>query len=224
MTGRTQAGGPAASGRTQAGGPAASGRTIVHVMRHGEVHNPDGILYGRLPDFHLSERGRAQARAVADWLAERDVVYVVASPLERAQETAAPIAGHHGLSVDVDESLIESRNVFQGHQVSPGDGALRDPRNWWHLRNPRSPSWGEPYEEIAERMKSALHRARVKGSGHEAVCVSHQLPVETLRRAMNSDPLHHFPTRRQCNLASLTSFYFDGDSYVGWGYSELAGR
>ena len=207
--------------------PEAGGRTIVHVMRHGEVHNPDGILYGRLPDYHLSERGQAQAEAVADWLALRDIVYVVASPLERAQETAAPIALRHGLAVDVDESLIESHNVFQGEKVSPGDGALRDPRNWWHLRNPRLPTWGEPYAEIAVRMRAAVERARIKAAGHEAVCVSHQLPVETLRRAMNSDPLHHFPTRRMCNLASVTSFYFagdDGDRYVGWGYAELAGR
>ena len=199
-------------------------KTIVHVMRHGEVHNPDKILYGRLPDYHLSEKGRAQAQAVADWLADRDINYVVASPLERAQETAAPIAERHGLPIDTDDELIESRNIFQGQKVSPGDGALRDPRNWWHLRNPRTPSWGEPYEEIAERMTAALHRARIKAAGHEAVCVSHQLPVETLRRAMTGKPLHHFPTRRLCNLASLTSFYFHGDSYVGWGYSELAGQ
>ena len=199
-------------------------RTVVHVMRHGEVHNPDGILYGRLPDFHLSERGRAQAEAVAGWLAKRDIVYVVASPLDRAQETAAPIAAHHGLAVDTDAELIESENVFQGERVSPGDGALRDPRNWWHLRNPKTPSWGEPYREIATRMQRALGRARVKGEGHEAVCVSHQLPVETLRRSMTGANLHHFPTRRLCNLASLTSFYYDGDDYIGWGYTELAGR
>lgn len=199
-------------------------RTIVHVMRHGEVHNPDGVLYGRLPDYHLSERGRAQAEAVAEWLAARDIVHIVASPLDRAQETAAPIAAHHGLQVHTDAELIESHNVFEGERVSPGDGALRDPRNWWHLRNPRRPTWGEPYHEIAERMTGALHRARAAAQGHEAVCVSHQLPVETLRRSMNSQPLHHFPTRRLCNLASLTSFYFDGDRYVGWGYAELAGR
>jgi broad specificity phosphatase PhoE len=199
-------------------------KTIVHVMRHGEVHNPDKILYGRLPDFHLSERGRAQAAAVADWLADRDVVYVVASPLERAQETAAPIAAAHGLPVDTDPELIESTNVFQGQRVSPGDGALRDPRNWWYLRNPRTPSWGEPYREIAARMTAAVDRARVNGAGHEAVCVSHQLPVETLRRAMTEKKLHHFPTHRMCNLASVTSFYFHDDRLVGWGYAELAGR
>lgn len=209
---------------TPSGGPTASGRTVVNVMRHGEVHNPDGILYGRLPDYHLSARGQAQAEAVADWLARRDIVYVVASPLERAQETAAPIAARHGLTVDVDEDLIESHNVFQGQRVSPGDGALRDPRNWRHLRNPRKPSWGEPYAEIAVRMRAAVERARIQAAGHEAVCVSHQLPVETLRRAMNSEPLHHFPTRRMCNLASVTSFYFDGEDCVGWGYAELAGR
>lgn len=84
---------------------------------------------------------------------------------------------------------------------------------------------GEPYREIAERMRRAVERARVKSAGHEAVCVSHQLPVETLRRSMTGTQLHHFPTRRLCNLASVTSFYFDGNEYVGWGgYSELAGR
>lgn len=199
-------------------------KTVVHVMRHGEVHNPEGILYGRLPDYHLSDRGRSQAERVADWLADRDIVYVVASPLERAQETAAPIAARHGLDIATDDELIESLNVFQGQRVSPGDGALRDPRNWRHLRNPRTPSWGEPYTEIASRMTDALHRARTHGAGHEAVCVSHQLPVETLRRAMTDKPLHHFPTKRLCNLASLTSFYFHGDACVGWGYAELAGQ
>lgn len=199
-------------------------KTVVHVMRHGEVHNPDKILYGRLPDYHLSDRGRAQAQAVADWLAHRDINYVVASPLERAQETAAPIADHHGLAVNTDDELIESANIFEGQSVSPGDGALSDPRNWWHLRNPRIPSWGEPYAHIAARMTRALGRARVDAAGHEAVCVSHQLPVETLRRSMTDKQLHHFPTKRMCNLASVTSFYFHGDFCVGWGYAELAGQ
>ena len=201
-------------------------KTVVHVMRHGEVHNPDKVLYGRLPDFHLSERGRAQAQRVADWLADRDIVYVVASPLERAQETAGPIAATRGLAIDTDGDLIESENVFEGERVAPGDGALRNPRNWWHLRNPRTPSWGEPYEQVAARMQAAVYRARAKGVGHEALCVSHQLPVETLRRSLTGKPLHHLPTpnSRMCNLASVTSFYFHGDALVGWGYAELAGQ
>lgn len=196
--------------------------TTVHVMRHGEVHNPEQVLYGRLPDYHLSDRGRRQAQSVADWLARNDVVYVVASPLERAQETAAPIAAAHGLPIDTDADLIESWNQFEGEKVAPGDGALRDPRNWPKLRNPRRPSWGEPYEEIAPRMMAALHRARARAAGHEAVCVSHQLPVETLRRAMTGRKLPHLPLphSRLCNLASITSFTFAGDELVRWGYTE----
>lgn len=197
-------------------------RTTVHVMRHGEVHNPTKVLYGRLPDFHLSDRGRAQAQAAADWLARNDVAYVVASPLERAQETASPIAESHGLPIDTDAELIESWNTFEGQRVSPGDGALRDPRNWPKMANPRKPSWGEPYDEVAARMTAALHRAREKAAGREAVCVSHQLPVETLRRAMTGRGLAHLPLRhsRLCNLASVTSFVFDDDRLVRWGYSE----
>lgn len=199
-------------------------KTIVHVMRHGEVHNPEQILYGRLPGYRLSDRGRGQAEAVAQWLADNDVTYVVASPLQRAQETAAPIAAAHSLEVSSDPELIESLNVFEGQRVSPGDGALRDPRNWRHLRDPITPSWGEPYRDIAARMTAAIDRARIAAAGHEAVCVSHQLPVETVRRALTGSRLAHFPTRRMCNLASLTSFYYDDDRLVGWGYAEPAGR
>lgn len=199
-------------------------KTIVHVMRHGEVYNPEKILYGRLPGYRLSDRGRGQAETVANWLAGNDITLVVASPLQRAQETAAPIAAAHGLTVATDDELIESENVFEGKLVSPGDGALRDPRNWRHLRNPITPSWGEPYHQVAQRMKAALDRARVAAAGHEAVMVSHQLPVETLRRAMTGKRLAHFPTNRKCNLASLTSFAYEGDLLVGWGYAEPAGR
>jgi len=186
------------------------------------VHNPEKVLYGRLPGYNLSDRGRLQARSAAYWLAPRDIAYVVASPLERAQQTAAPIAAVHGLDIDTDDDLIESWNDFEGKRVAPGDGALRDPRNWPRLRNPRRPSWGEHYDDIAPRMIAALHRAREKAAGHEAVCVSHQLPVETLRRAMTGRKLPHLPLphSRLCNLASITSFTFDDDRLVRWGYTE----
>ena len=196
--------------------------TTVHVMRHGEVFNPDGILYGRLPGFRLSDRGRAQAEAVADSLAGNDIVLVVASPLQRAQETATPIAARHDLELQTDPDLIESSNFFEGRRVSPGDGAWRDPRVWWQLRNPVTPSWGEPYKQIAARMISAIEKVRVDAAGHEAVCVSHQLPVETLRRALQRKRLVHDPRRRQCNLASLTSLVFEGDQLVDVRYSEPA--
>ncbi|MBM7416179.1 histidine phosphatase family protein [Rhodococcoides corynebacterioides] len=212
-----------ASGIDTSGHPHADTRTIVHVMRHGEVHNPKGILYGRLPNFRLSVNGQAQARTVANVLAGHDVTHVVASPLQRAQETAAPIASAFGLSIETDENLIEAGNDFEGLKVAVGDGALRRPRHWLKLRDPFTPSWGEPYLQIAHRMLAAVNAARVSAVGHEAVCVSHQLPVWTLRRFLQGDRLWHDPRNRQCGLASLTSLIYEGDTLVDIVYSEPAG-
>ena len=198
-------------------------RTVVHLLRHGEVHNPDRILYGRLPGFGLSDVGAAQAEKVAEHLADRDIVQVVASPLLRAQQTATSIAARHGLELLTDEGLIEATNVFEGVRVSVGDGALRDPRTWPKLRNPFRPSWGEPYQQIADRMLAATYRARDRAAGHEAVCVSHQLPIYTLRRHLAGQRLWHDPRRRQCALASLTSLVFDGDTLLEVLYSQPAG-
>ncbi|GGJ95044.1 phosphoglycerate mutase [Pilimelia anulata] len=196
--------------------------TLVHVLRHGEVHNPEKILYGRLPGFHLSELGVQMARAAAEHLGGRDVTYVVASPLERARQTAEPFAAAFARDITVDDRLIESANWFEGKRVSVGDGALRDPRNWWVLRNPATPSWGEPYADIADRMAAALFAARDAANGHEAVLVSHQLPIEILRRRMQRRRLWHDPRRRQCALASLTTFRFTGTALAGVDYAEPA--
>ncbi|MBA2311044.1 MAG: histidine phosphatase family protein [Pseudonocardiales bacterium] len=197
--------------------------TVVHLVRHGEVHNPDGLLYGRLPGFHLSERGEKQATAVAAALAARDVTAVLASSLERAQQTAAPIAAAHGLEVITEDGLIEAGNLFEGTRVGLGDGVLRNPRNWWKLRNPFRPSWGEPYGEIVTRMLAAVQRAAALAEGHEAVCVSHQLPIWTLRRHLLGQRLWHDPRRRECALGSLTSLDFVDGQFAGLNYSEPAG-
>lgn len=203
--------------------------TVVHLLRHGEVHNPTGVLYGRLEGFGLSERGHAMARRVAEHLAGRrdapraDVVRVVASPLQRAQETAAPIAEAFGLEVVTDERLIEAENRFQGLTVGVGDGALSRPRHWPWLWNPFRPSWGEPYREQVARMLAAVHAARDAAEGHEAVVVSHQLPIWVLRLALEGRRLWHDPRRRECTLASLTSVRFEGRELAGVTYCEPAG-
>lgn len=116
----------------------------VHVVRHGEVHNPEGVLYGRLPDYHLSELGRAMAERIATTMADRDVTHVVSSPLERAQETIAPTAAVLNLEPTIDARVIEAANQFEGQRFGVGDGALRVPSAWWLLRNPFRPSWGSP--------------------------------------------------------------------------------
>lgn len=200
----------------------SSPRTVVHLVRHGEVHNPGRLLYGRLPGYRLSPLGEQMATAVADWLAGHDVSYVVASPLERAQQTAQPIADRFGLTVATDSGLIESTNVFEGAQVTSGASVWRRPGTWWSVRNPFRPSWGEPYAVVAARMKAALLAARAAASGHEAVCVSHQLPIWTLRCSLEGRRLWHDPRRRQCALASVTSFHFNGTALTQITYSEPA--
>ena len=197
-------------------------KTVVHLMRHGEVGNPEGILYGRLPDFHLSELGRKMAERGAEFFAERDVVHVVASPLDRAQETATPIAARRDVPLATDGRLIEAANFFEGKRFSVGDGVLKRPSVWVKLYNPLKPSWGEPYKEQVARMRAALEAARDRALGHEAVCVSHQLPIWVSRLAAEHRPLWHDPRKRECSLASVTSFVYVGTQLVGLEYHEPA--
>ncbi len=196
--------------------------TVVHLLRHGEVRNPEGVLYGRLPGYQLSDLGRAMAQRIAEHLADADIAHVGASPLERAQETAKPIAAAHDLPIAVDGRLIEADNVFEGLTFGVGDGALSRPRHWKHLRNPFRPSWGEPYRAQALRMLAAMAVARDSARGHEALLVSHQLPIWTTRTHVEGRRLWHDPRNRECSLASLTSFTYRGDEIVAVTYSEPA--
>lgn len=197
--------------------------TTVHLLRHGEVYNPGGILYGRAPGFFLSDRGMAMAERVAERIGGRDITHVVASPLERAQQTATPLAGIRGVGITTDERVIESSNIFEGRPFSVGDGVLRRPSAWRHLWNPLKPSWGEPYAEVAERMWAAVLDARDAAEGHEAVIVSHQLPIWICRLRAEGRRYWHDPRKRQCTLCSLTSMEFDGERLVGVSYSEPVG-
>lgn len=199
-------------------------QTIVHLVRHGEVHNPEGVLYGRLPGFRLSDLGRSQAETVARVLGQgHDIVSIVASPLQRAQETAAPLAEALGLPVGIDDDIIEADNRFEGNKVGGPGGALRDPQYWPILLNPLRPSWGEPYLQIAHRMIGAVYSTLDSARGHEAVLVSHQLPVYTTRRFLEGRRLWHDPRSRQCSLASVTSLVFEGTTLRDIVYSEPAG-
>jgi broad specificity phosphatase PhoE len=198
--------------------------TVVHLLRHGEVQNPNGILYGRLPGYHLSELGRKMADRVAEYLTDQgnDIAAVISAPLERAQETAEIIAEAFTLGFSIDPRLTEAGNVFEGLRFGVGDGSLRHPRHWRFLRNPLRPSWGEPYVHIAARMLAAMADARDLAPGREVVCVSHQLPVWIARRRVEGKRLWHDPRKRQCTLASLTSFTYDGAAVESVSYVEPA--
>jgi broad specificity phosphatase PhoE len=191
--------------------------TVVHLLRHGEVHNPDHILYGRIPGYHLSANGRQMADAAADFFDGRPVTALFASPLERAQETAQPVAGRLGLPITTDDRLIESANVLEGKAISLA-GLAVNPLNWRYLWNPFEPSWGEPYTEVVARVGLVIDRAREAARGKEAVCVSHQLPIWVSRLAAEHRRLWHNPSSRVCALGSVTSLSFDGDVLTGVSY------
>lgn len=198
--------------------------TTVHLVRHGEVFNPEGVLYGRLDGFALSERGQAMAQRLGEYFGELDLTALRVSPLTRAQQTMAPIAlGQPDLELVVDERVIEAENDFQGQVFGARNKALFDPRNWWKLRNPFRPSWGEPFTDIRDRMRAAItDAATAAGPGGQAVIVSHQLPIWIARLDAEGRRLFHDPRSRQCTLASVTSLQLNQGRVVKVSYAEPA--
>jgi broad specificity phosphatase PhoE len=197
--------------------------STVHLARHGEVENPQKILYGRQPGWRLSTRGQKMAEALGEWSKSIDLGALHVSPLQRAQETAAPIARAHGIEITTDERLIEAGNVFEGKSFEPGSGILKHPTAWRHLYNPWKPSWGEPYDEQINRMFAAIFAAHKAANGKDAIVVSHQLPIWITRSAIEGRSMLHDPRKRECTLASVTSIHFDDEGVIsGLSYSEPA--
>jgi broad specificity phosphatase PhoE len=197
--------------------------STVHVLRHGEVENPNKILYGRQPGWYLSSRGQEMAATLGEWSKSIDLGALHVSPLQRAQETAAPIAAAYNIAITTDERLIEAANIFEGKSFELGSGVLKHPSSWRHLYNPWRPSWGEPYVEQINRMLAAVFAAKNAANGKDAICVSHQLPIWILRSAIENRRLLHDPRKRECTLASVTSVHFDNDGVIsGISYSEPA--
>ncbi len=197
--------------------------STVHLIRHGEVENPQKILYGRQSGWRLSALGQEMARTLGDWSKAIDLGALHVSPLQRAQETAAPITAATNISITTDERLTEATNVFEGKPFGVGDGVFRHPSAWKYLWNPWRPSWGEPYDEQINRMLAAVFAARVAAEGKDAICVSHQLPIWILRSVIEKRSFMHDPRKRECSLASVTSIHFDSEGAIsGLTYSEPA--
>lgn len=195
----------------------------IHFVRHGEVHNPEKILYGLQPGWRLSDRGNEMAAVIGEWSTKLDLGAIHSSPLQRAQETVAPIIAKHKLSLTTDKNLIEASNIFEGKKFELGSGVLRHPSSWRYLYNPWKPSWGEPYEQLISRMLKGLFAARDAAGGKDAICVSHQLPIWILRSAVEGRRLLHDPRKRECTLASVTSFELDNEGMISSvSYSEPA--
>jgi len=195
---------------------------LIHLVRHGEVYNPDGILYGRLPGFHLSELGQRMAAAAADELAGHPITALYASPLQRAQESAAPWGERFGLEIVTDDRLIEPTNHFEGEKFEFGPAVLGKPRMWRWVINPWKPSWGEPYASVIDRMMAAIGDAWDAADGGEVVMVSHQMPIVMVQRFVAGSKPFHDPRQRRCHLSSITTLRKHGDSFVEVGYQDPA--
>ena len=195
----------------------------IHLVRHGEVHNPDRVLYGRLPAFGLSERGRLMAEAAATDLLSRDRTYasLYCSPLQRTQESAAPMSKLLGLRAVIEERIIEPTNAFEGKRMRGSDSALTDVRNWKYLVNPWRPSWGEPYRSITARMFAAITEAGLAASDGDVVMVSHQLPIVMVQRRVARRLPPHDPRRRRCALSSITTLEFVDPTHPERGFVEV---
>lgn len=189
----------------------------VHLVRHGEVENPKGVIYGRLPGYNLSERGKRQAESAARHLSHAPVGAISSSPLERAQETAAAIARHHELDVEVDDRLIESDTTFEGVGRTMWT-FLTSPRHWWRLRNPWGPSWGESFVEIRSRMLSGITDALESAGDKEVVVVSHQTPILVVRLALARRAVPPWLGRVPCQTGSVTSIVLDDGRVVDGSY------
>ena len=102
----------------------------IHLVRHGEVDNPDGILYGRLPGYGLTARGRQMGERISDYFADDrfNVRGLVRSPLLRTAQTIAPLAQSTGLEPVVDERVIEAGNRFEGQKVNRS--SVFSPAGW----------------------------------------------------------------------------------------------
>lgn len=196
----------------------------IHLVRHGEVFNPQGVLYGRLPGYGLSSLGHEMAQVAADDLRARarPVGALFSSPLQRTQQSADPIARVFGLEASLDDRVIEPANRFEGKRMSGREGALRDVRNWAFLVNPWEPSWGEPFASIAIRMLHAMNDAWDSTDGGDAVIVSHQLPIWMVHRRVAGRALSHDPRRRRCALSSITTFERRGTRFVEVAYRDPA--
>ena len=197
--------------------------SVVHVVRHGQVHNPDAVLYGRLPGYRLSDLGRQMAERVGEYFADANLAWLVSSPLQRARETMAPIAARHPhLQVHLDDRVIEAANYFEGKSFTRERVFLK-PAAWWAMRNPLRPSWGESYSSIARRMQAAITDAAGHAPDAEAVIVAHELPIWMARLSAENRILVHDPRRREARLASVTSFTFRDGELAGVDYHEPAG-
>lgn len=147
--------------------------TTIYLVRHGEVHNPTKVVYGRIPGFYLSETGRAQAMKLGSHLSGKKLSAIYASPLERTHETATYIHKHHGhLNIVHDERIIECYTPLEGESIEVVE------KNNWNFYEPEFlAKGGESLEDIWNRMNTFFTEKVKQHAGEEIAVVSHGDPI-----------------------------------------------
>ena len=174
-------------------------------MRHGEVHNPHGVVYAGLPGFSLSELGRSQAAAAADHLADSGATVLITSPLDRARETARFIAARLGLEPVIDDGLTEWRlsTRWAGTAWSDLDQTFPGELSVYAANPAELPFSPESLTELATRTEQAIHRLESR-DGEVAIAVSHQDPIQALRRSLLGLGFANFHTDKPTHAAVVT--------------------
>jgi broad specificity phosphatase PhoE len=190
----------------------------IHFIRHGEVYNPKKVIYERLSGFPLSKRGKNMARNLVSVVAKdeslRDVKVAYVSPLLRTKQTVRPLEKYLGITAFEDDRLLESTNKFKN-------------KKRWRLMlmvwlNPFRPITGEPYKNIAKRMREMTTDILENHKDEsDIIVVSHQSPIWRLRRSFEKKKLWIPPSKRNVNLTSITTLEFDSDNnFISVSYKD----
>ncbi len=185
----------------------------VYLVRHGEVANPNHVVYADLPGFNLSPLGVRQAHAAGRHLATLAIDVVVTSPLARAVQTATAIARHHHLVPRLDAALGETRQypAWTGQRWEDLDGLFPGQLEAYLEDPTRCEGTAETVEEVAGRMAAAIERTSA-GVGH-LVVVGHQDPLQAARLTLTGRPLSELLASPPAH-ASVVTLVDDGGGWV----------
>lgn len=181
---------------------------LLLLIRHGENdYTKKHKLAGYTPNVHLNERGQSQAQALADGLKDVPIKALYSSPLERAVETATPIATARGLEVQIEAGLLETNvGKWQGRSLA----ALRLQKHWKVVQSAPSRAQfpeGETFYECQTRIVAALDSIARKYKSNDIIaCVFHADPIKLAVAHYIGLPLDHFQ-RLSCDTGSLTALY-----------------
>ena len=155
-------------------------KTLIFLCRHAHPENPEGVIYGHLPGFGLSARGKRQALGLGDFLRKYPVGAFYVSPLQRAQETARLAISQlgHEVPLHTRDDLVEAEFGKYIEGVKRWQVPFRRPLFFFHAISPGTLPFDEPVPEMAERVERVCREAVEATSGEAAVLVSHADPIK----------------------------------------------